>query len=29
LFELIDEVFRQSKFRYVRYDKRHPPAKKP
>jgi alpha-glucosidase len=28
LFELIDEVFKQSTFRYVRYDKRHPPAKK-
>lgn len=29
LFELIDEVFRQSTYRYVRYDKRNPPAKKP
>jgi hypothetical protein len=28
LFKLIDEVFRQSSFRYVRYDKRNPPAKK-
>jgi hypothetical protein len=28
LFHLIDDVFKQSKFRYVRYDKRHPPAKK-
>ena len=27
LFELIDEVFKKSKFRYVRYDKRHPPEK--
>jgi alpha-glucosidase len=25
LFELIDGVFKQSKYRYVRYDKRHPP----
>ncbi len=24
LFKLVDEVYRQSKFRYVRYDKRHP-----
>jgi hypothetical protein len=29
LFKLIDEVFKQSTFRYVRYDKRNPPAKKP
>lgn len=29
LFELIDEVFRKSKFRYVRYDKRVPRAKQP
>jgi hypothetical protein len=29
LFKLIDEVFKGSKFRYVRYDKRNPPAKKP
>jgi len=28
LFKLIDEVFKQSKFRYVRYDKRNPPEKK-
>ena len=28
LFELIDEVFKESKFRYVRYDKRNPPQKK-
>jgi alpha-glucosidase len=28
LFALIDEVFKQSKFRYVRYDKRHPAEKK-
>jgi hypothetical protein len=27
LFDLIDETFKQSKFRYVRYDKRFPPAK--
>jgi alpha-glucosidase len=27
LFQLVDEVYKQSKFRYVRYDKRHPPAK--
>jgi alpha-glucosidase len=27
LFALIDEVFKESKFRYVRYDKRHPPEK--
>jgi hypothetical protein len=27
LFALIDEVFKESKFRYVRYDKRHPPGK--
>src|SRR5262245_42776862 len=28
LFALVDEVYRQSKFRYVRYDKRHrPPIK--
>src|SRR5205823_726343 len=24
LFRLIDEVFKQSKWRYVRYDRRHP-----
>ena len=29
LFRLIDEVFRQSKFRYVRYDQRHPADAKP
>ncbi len=29
LFALIDEVFKDSKFRYVRYDKRNPPEKKP
>lgn len=29
LFALIDEVFKQSTFRYVRYDKRNPPAPKP
>jgi alpha-glucosidase len=23
LFALVDEVYKQSKFRYVRYDKRH------
>jgi alpha-glucosidase len=28
LFALVDEVYRQSKFRYVRYDKRHPPPAK-
>jgi hypothetical protein len=28
LFALIDEVFKKSKFRYVRYDKRHPAEKK-
>jgi alpha-glucosidase len=28
LFALIDEVFKESKFRYVRYDKRHPAEKK-
>jgi hypothetical protein len=28
LFRLIDEVFRQSPFRYVRYDRRNLPAKK-
>ena len=27
LFALIDDVFKQSKYRYVRYDKRHPPHK--
>jgi alpha-glucosidase len=27
LFALIDEVFKQSKYRYVRYDKRHPAEK--
>jgi alpha-glucosidase len=27
LFDLIDETFKQSKFRYVRYDKRTPPEK--
>jgi alpha-glucosidase len=26
LFALVDEVYKQSKFRYVRYDQRHPPA---
>ena len=26
LFKLIDEVFKQSKFRYVRYDERQPPV---
>jgi photosystem II stability/assembly factor-like uncharacterized protein len=26
LFALVDEVYRQSKFRYVRYDKRSPPG---
>ncbi|HLJ94375.1 MAG TPA: hypothetical protein VKU02_14410 [Gemmataceae bacterium] len=25
LFALVDEVYKQSKFRYVRYDERHPP----
>jgi hypothetical protein len=25
LFALVDEVYKQSKFRYVRYDRRHPP----
>jgi alpha-glucosidase len=29
LFALIDEVFKQSEFRYVRYDKRNTPDKKP
>ena len=29
LFALVDEVYKQSKFRYVRYDKRNPPAAKP
>jgi hypothetical protein len=24
LFKLVDEVYKQSKFRYVRYDKRNP-----
>jgi alpha-glucosidase len=28
LFALVDEVYRQSKFRYVRYDRRQPPADK-
>jgi hypothetical protein len=29
LFALVDEVYKQSKFRYIRYDKRHPrPARK-
>ena len=28
LFALIDETFKKPTFRYVRYDKRHPPAKK-
>ena len=28
LFRLLDEVYRQSKFRYVRYDQRSPPAAK-
>ena len=28
LFKLIDEVFRKNEFRYVRYDKRHPRAKR-
>ncbi len=28
LFALVDEVYKQSKFRYVRYDRRHPPAGK-
>ena len=27
LFRLVDEVYKQSKFRYVRYDKRQPPPK--
>jgi hypothetical protein len=26
LFKLIDEVFKKPRWRYVRYDKRHPPA---
>jgi hypothetical protein len=26
LFALVDEVYKQSKFRYVRYDRRHPPG---
>jgi alpha-glucosidase len=29
LFDLIDETFKKPMFRYVRYDKRHPPDKKP
>jgi alpha-glucosidase len=29
LFELIDEAFKKSKWRYVRYDKRTPPAREP
>jgi alpha-glucosidase len=29
LFQLIDRVFKKSKWRYVRYDKRHPPGKRP
>ncbi len=28
LFALVDEVYKQSKFRYVRYDRRDPPAPK-
>jgi hypothetical protein len=28
LFMLVDEVYKQSKFRYVRYDQRNPPAAK-
>src|SRR5437764_14157066 len=28
LFKLVDEVYRQSKFRYVRYDQRKPKAEK-
>jgi hypothetical protein len=28
LFALVDEVFKQSKFRYERYDRRHPPEGK-
>jgi acetyl esterase/lipase len=28
LFKLVDEVYKQSKFRYVRYDQRNPPAAK-
>jgi hypothetical protein len=24
LFTLVDELYKQSKFRYVRYDRRHP-----
>ncbi len=28
LFALVDEVYKQSKFRYLRYDKRHPPPAK-
>ena len=28
LFALVDEVYKQSKFRYVRYDRRFPPAGK-
>jgi alpha-glucosidase len=28
LFALVDEVYKQSKFRYARYDRRHPPAGK-
>ncbi len=28
LFKLVDEVYKQSKFRYVRYDKRHAPGVK-
>lgn len=27
LFKLVDEVYKQSKFRYVRYDQRKPAAK--
>ena len=29
LFALIDGVFKQSKYRYVRYDKRNPPVQRP
>ena len=29
LFKLVDEVYKQSKFRYVRYDKRQPKPDKP
>jgi alpha-glucosidase len=28
LFKLVDEVYKQSKYRYVRYDQRNPPAPK-